>query len=172
MNNATFAGNLGQDCRTSSIQTNNGDLPVCNFSVGVRKRKKGDDGKHLTLWIDCALWGNRATALSQYLVKGQKVTVSGEVDVESYQKDGQTIPKMTLNVSNITLQGDSGQSGGNQQQGQPQQRQQPAQQPPMNQQQPNPQNQGQGEPIPPQDYDDDIPFQDSNCTNKQLINSY
>lgn len=150
MNVSVFAGNIGKDCRINTVQTANGDVAVCNFTLAVRKRKKNHDGTPQTLWVDCALWGNRVNALSPYLKQGQKVTVSGEVDVDSYQKDGQIVPKLTLNVSDLDLQ------GGNQQQGHSQQsqgNQQPMQQPAMNQQQPNPRQQNQGG-----GFDDSIPF--------------
>jgi single-strand DNA-binding protein len=146
MNVLTIAGNIGKDPRLGSVNGKNGPTSVLNFAVAVRKQQKGQDGKPLTLWVDCALWGNRAEALSQYLAKGSKVTVTGEADVSTYQaNDGTTMPKLTLRVAEITLMGDSGQQQGQQTQRQPQQ--QPRQQPAQSYQQ-----------HPVDDFDDQIPF--------------
>lgn len=101
MNHAIFAGNLGQDCRTNTVGEN--DTPVANFSLAVNERRKGQD---VTTWVDCALFGKRAEALSQYLTKGSKVTVGGTVSVDKYTKDsGEVVPKLKLFVTEITLQG-------------------------------------------------------------------
>lgn len=157
MNNATFAGNIGQDCRVNSVNGNQGQITVVNFSLAVDKKKKDQNGNKEALWIDCAVWGKQAEALQQYLVKGQKVSVSGSVDVDTFTKnDGQIIPKLNLMVRDLTLQGGSSQpQNGNYQQ---------QQQPQSNQQQPQAQGQNvaQGSMQQPQqgqaNYSDDIPF--------------
>lgn len=149
MNTASFAGNVG-NVRFNTVNTNKGENTVLNFSLAVSKRQKGQDGKPLTLWVDCALWGKRAEVLQQYIQKGTKLTVSGSVDVEIFTKDdGQSIPKMTMMVNDLTLQGD----GSTGQQQQP--RQQQAQQSQPAQSTPPP---ASKMPEPVDDFDDDIPF--------------
>lgn len=131
MNVCTFVGNLGADCRTNSV---NGTA-VCNFTVAA---KSGFGDKEQTLWLDCALWGKRAeTGLVNYLVKGQKVAVSGELGTREH--DGKTY--LTLRLSDVTLCGDKGSAPGGGQQQQQQSTPQPA------------------APTPPNDgFNDDIPF--------------
>lgn len=107
MNVFTFCGNLGNDCRTGSA----GGTNVVNFSVAV---KSGYGEKEQTLWVDCALWGKRGDALQQYLTKGKKVVVSGELGTREH--DGKTY--LTCRVNEITLAGDSGNGGGSQPQSQ------------------------------------------------------
>jgi len=97
MNSATFAGNIGKVRPLANTQAGQ----VLNFSLAVKKRKDQ------TLWIDCALWGDRAAKLEPYLVAGSKVCVQGEVDVGSYESNGQFNPKLTLNVRELTLLGSS-----------------------------------------------------------------
>ena len=158
MNNCNFAGNIGQDCRINTINGNNGQTTVVNFSLAVEKRKKDDNGNKQTLWIDCAVWGKRAEALQQYLVKGQKVAVSGSVDVDLFTKsDGQTMPKLNLMVNDLTLMGGANQNQPQQQSGQGGYNQQRPQQ----SQQQGQTTQGQPQQKPQQggpDFDDDIPF--------------
>jgi single-strand DNA-binding protein len=166
MNNATFAGNIGQDCRVNTVNGNQGQITVVNFSLAVDKKKKDQNGNKETLWVDCAVWGKQAEVLQQYLVKGQKVSVSGSVDVDTFTKnDGQIIPKLNLMVRDLTLQGSASQpQNGNYQQ--PQQPQPNQQQIPQGQPQQQMQQQHQG-----QSYDDDIPFAPIGLQYRGILNA-
>ena len=96
MNVFSFTGNLGKDCRKSSIQ---GGTAVCGFTVAV---KSGYGDKAQTLWVDCTLWGKKAEGgLPEYLVKGQQVAVSGELGTREHE--GKTY--LTCRVENIDLIG-------------------------------------------------------------------
>lgn len=151
MNVLTISGNLGRDARLNSVQTGSGPMSVLNFAVGVRKRQKDQQGNAQTLWVECALWGKRADSLAQYMLKGTKVTVTGEADVDTYQ-DGQgvTHAKMTLTVNDVDMHGSNSATAAGAQASRPQGNSSPAnanrapQQPAANQ--------------PPMDFDDDIPF--------------
>ena len=105
MNNFNFTGNLGNDCRAGQA----GQTPVVNFSVAV---KSGYGQNEQTIWVDCALFGNRATALAPYLTKGQTVAVSGELGTREH--NGKTY--ITCKVNDVTLVGGKPQQQGQQQQ--------------------------------------------------------
>jgi single-strand DNA-binding protein len=110
MNQGHFAGYLGRDAELKSLPSGQS---VCNFSVGV---STGWGDKKSTLWVSCAIWGERGEKLAQYLTKGSAVTVSGDVDVRAYKsKDGEPKAEITLNVQRVTLQGGGavGGAGGN-----------------------------------------------------------
>lgn len=131
MNTANFAGNVGQEPRMNTVNTANGQKSVLNFSLAVQKRTKDQQGNYETLWVDCAIWGDRADKLQQYITKGTKLAVSGSVDVDSYEGNNGFVPKLTLMVNELTLQGGGNQQGGQQQNNQSQgggYQQQPAQQ--------------------------------------------
>ena len=97
MNSITIAGILGRDAEMRYLP--NGD-PVCSFSVAD---SMGRD-KH-TIWWRCSLFGKRAEALNQYLLKGTSVTVSGNVTEREYDKDGVKMKAMDVRVSDVALQG-------------------------------------------------------------------
>ena len=130
MNLFAATGNLGKDCRKGEAS----GTAVLNFSIGV---KSGYGDKEQTLWIDCALWGKQAESrLADYLVKGQKVAVTGELGQREH--DGKNY--LTLRVASIDLCGgksEGGQASPAPQRQAPQQSQQAA---------------------PPDAFDDDIPF--------------
>ena len=97
MNNITVAGQLGRDAEIRYLQDGSA---VTNFSVAD---SQGRDKP--TIWWNCSLFGKRAESLSPYLMKGQAVTVSGNITEREYQKDGATHKAMDLRVNDVALQG-------------------------------------------------------------------
>lgn len=98
MNSISIAGQLGKDAEVRFLP--NGD-PVSNFSIADSQGKTKP-----TIWWNCQLFGKRAESLSQYLVKGQSVTVSGIVTQREYtDKDGQKRTAQNVNVNEVALQG-------------------------------------------------------------------
>ena len=98
MNNITIAGQLGKDAEQRFLP--NGDA-VASFSVADSQGKDKP-----TIWWNCSLFGKRAEALTQYLTKGQAVTVAGNVTQREYtDKDGNKRTAMDVRVNDIALQG-------------------------------------------------------------------
>ena len=95
MKNITIAGNVGKDAETRRTQS--GDA-VTSFSIAVEDRIPKEKG---TIWFRCSLWGRRGESLAQYLTKGSKVAVSGELSIEVYE--GKT--NLTVKVDQVTLLG-------------------------------------------------------------------
>ena len=105
MNQVIVAGRLGRDAdlKPRSGDSTRGNGSVCNFSVAV---DVGFGDKKKTLWIACAIWGERAEKLAPYLTKGTAVTVVGDFDLRQYEKKDKTAgAEITCNVQRITLQG-------------------------------------------------------------------
>lgn len=98
MNVITVAGTLGKDAEVKYLA--NGDA-ICNFSIADSMgRDKG------TIWWNCGLYGKRAESLSQYLVKGQAVTVTGSVSERKWtDKEGNERRTMDVRVNDVALQG-------------------------------------------------------------------
>jgi single-strand DNA-binding protein len=98
MNSITIAGTLGKDAEVKRMA--NGDA-LCNFSVADSQGKDKP-----TIWWNCSLYGKRAEALSQYLIKGQAVTVSGTVSEREWtDKEGGKRKSMDVRVGDVALQG-------------------------------------------------------------------
>lgn len=96
-----ISGNIGKDAVTRTA----GDTTVTGWSVAVEHRQGQDKS---TMWFDCNLWGKRGDTLAQYLTKGSKVTVAG--DLGQREHDGKTY--LTIRVDQVTL------GGGGQERGQ------------------------------------------------------
>ena len=95
MKTICIAGNIGKDAVTRS--TGSGDK-VTGWSVAVEERN-GQEKR--TIWFDCALWGKRGESLAQYLTKGTRVAVSGDLSFREYE--GKTI--LTVRADQVTLLG-------------------------------------------------------------------
>jgi len=102
----TIAGNIGKDAEVR----NAGQSQVTGWTVAV------DDGfgdKKRTIWFDCNWWGSRGVKVSEFIRKGEKVTVSGELSTREH--DGKTY--LTVNVNDVKLQGGNSGGGSSQQSG-------------------------------------------------------
>ena len=66
-----------------------------------------------TQWVDCSYWGKRAEAVSSYVRKGDKITVSGELKLEEFQRrDGTPGSKLAVRVNDLDLAARSESAGG------------------------------------------------------------
>lgn len=98
MNLGIFTGRLGRDSELNKMSS--GDS-VANFSIAV---DIGTRDHPKTMWVECALFGQRADKLQQYLTKGLKVTVSGRVTLDQYAtRDGAQKTALRLTVSELDM---------------------------------------------------------------------
>lgn len=95
MKNIVVAGNIGKD---AVVRTTQGGDNVTGWSVAVEERT-GQDKR--TIWFDVTLWGKRGSALAQYLTKGTRVAVAGELSTREHE--GKTY--LTVKADQVTLMG-------------------------------------------------------------------
>ena len=91
----TVAGGITKDAEIRSTQ---GGDKVTGFSVAV---SDGFGDAKRTMYFDCTLWGKRGESLAQYLTKGSKVCVSGELSTREH--NGKTY--LTIRAEQVTLMG-------------------------------------------------------------------
>jgi single-stranded DNA-binding protein len=111
MNSWTITGNLGSD----AVVKQAGASTVAEISIGV----ESGYGQHkTTIWVRGKLWGKKAEGgLIPYLVKGQRISATGEMSVREWTKDtGEKNYSVELNIDRIGLEGraKSGDSGSSQ----------------------------------------------------------
>jgi len=75
----TITGNVGKEPEQRTTQSND---TVTSFSVAVKQGFKQDAP---TVWFRCSVWGKRGDTIKQYLAKGAKATVVGELTIGEYQ---------------------------------------------------------------------------------------
>lgn len=82
MNKVFLIGNLGKDPEVRQVK----DTSVAQFSLATTTGF-GDNKK--TQWHNITLWGKTAEVAGQYLKKGNRVCIVGEINYREYEKDGE-----------------------------------------------------------------------------------
>jgi len=103
-NNCTFSGNVGRDPELRYLESG---MIIANFSIAVEGRKGGD-----TLWMAVKVWNKPAQVIGDYVKKGSKIIVSGELQQETWTKEGVEKSRMVLNCQNFTLLDSKKEGGG------------------------------------------------------------
>ncbi|EMR0739541.1 TPA: single-stranded DNA-binding protein [Citrobacter freundii] len=135
INTIIVSGNVGKD---AVLRVTPNGKHIASFSIPA---KTGFGENEKTSWLNCKMFGAMAEKLSVAVVKGAKVTVSGEFVIEEWtRQDGSTAQTPTILVRDIDLPPRNGQN-------------QSAEQPQRQQQSSTPQPS-----EPPMNFDDDIPF--------------
>ena len=96
MNLYTAIGRIGKD---AVVRVTGAGEAVAGWSLAV---ESGYGDKKQTLWFDCSLWGNRANKLAEYIKKGDRLGVVGELGEREHE--GKVYK--TLRVNDVTLLGD------------------------------------------------------------------
>ena len=123
-------GNLGGDPEFRYLDSGQS---VCNFSVAVserwRDRNSGEQRQRAT-WYRVAVWGAQAEACNQYLSKGSRVMVIGNVAARAYMnRNGEATASLDLTARDVKFLGAG--NGEQQRGGSYQGNQQRASQPPQ-----------------------------------------
>lgn len=93
----TLIGNLGND---PELRYTPAGIPVASFSLAVSKARTKDGQKQeKTTWFRVSAWNKQAEAVSQYLHKGSKVLVVGEVEEARAFTDKQGNNRASLEVT-------------------------------------------------------------------------
>ena len=108
----TLVGNLGGD--PEMRQTPSG-VPVTNFSVATSRSWTGEDGQRQekTVWFRIAAWERLAETCSQYLAKGRRVLVVGELEEPNVWTDDSGNARASLQVRARSVQFLSARAEGN-----------------------------------------------------------
>lgn len=100
INSCTFSGRVGKDAVTRYTPSNKA---ITNFSVAVDTSRSKDE--KTTMWVSCVIWdwGNKVEHL---LKKGVAITVSGQIELQEYESNGETRQslKLTIGYRGLSIQ--------------------------------------------------------------------
>lgn len=107
----TIVGNLGRD--PEMRYTPNG-VAVTSFTVATNRRYQAQDGQwqDKTIWFRVTAWRKTAETASQYLTKGSKVLIIGEVEEPRPWTDKEGNTQVSLEVTAQTIRFLSGRGEG------------------------------------------------------------
>jgi single-strand DNA-binding protein len=99
-NKIMIMGNVGKNPEMRF--TPNG-LAVTTFTVAVNKTITGKSGQpeKLTDWFNVKAWKGLAETCNQYLSKGKRVFVEGQLHFNNYEKDGQKRQFVEINADRV-----------------------------------------------------------------------
>jgi single-strand DNA-binding protein len=98
----TIAGAAGKDAEAKRTQAGKG---FCSFSLAG---SVGYGDNRQTVWFDVTKWGEGADKLAARILKGTKVTVSGELSQREH--NGKTY--LQVRADHVALQGERSSGGG------------------------------------------------------------
>lgn len=103
INTCTISGNLTRD---PELRATASGTEILGFSVAVNDRRRNpqtSEWEDHPNFIDCTMFGFRASALANILHKGSSVTVQGKLRWSQWERDGQKRSKIEVVVDEIAL---------------------------------------------------------------------
>jgi len=101
---------MGRLVKDPELKTTNSGVAVCNFTIAVDRDYKNGDEK-VADFVDCTAWRGTAEFVNKYFTKGRMIIVSGELQSEKWEKDGNKRVSWGIQVRNVYF-GDSKRDGG------------------------------------------------------------
>lgn len=100
-NQITIHGHLGHSPEIKTYTNKEGkEGKLVNFSVAVG-RDQGTD----TDWFSCTMFGKRAEVIEKFFTKGSEILVTGRMQNDRYEKDGQKRDSWKVIVSDFDFCG-------------------------------------------------------------------
>ncbi len=94
MNKVFLIGNLTRD---PELTETSGGIKICRFAIAVNRNYSGADGERKTDFFNCVAWRALAETVARYTRKGNKVAVSGSIELRNYE-DGQGVKRTGVDI--------------------------------------------------------------------------
>ncbi len=99
-----FAG-IGRLTRDPELRYTPSGKAVCKFGLAINRNYRNQDGNNVedTLFINVSSWGRQAEHCSQFLKKGRRVAINGELKSNSWQ-DREGNKRVTYEINARSVQ--------------------------------------------------------------------
>ena len=96
VNKVMLLGNLGRDPETKDVNQST----MCRFPIATTQSWTDSSGerKERTEWHNIVVWGGQAKSCGQYLGKGDRVFVEGEIRSRQIQVEGEEKPRYLTEI--------------------------------------------------------------------------
>ena len=99
MNKTFIIGNLTADPET---RTTKSGITVCSFTVAVDRKRSDASANRETDFFRVSAWRQLGDICRQYLSKGRKVSVLGEIHASAYiNSQGKAVGRLELNAQDV-----------------------------------------------------------------------
>ncbi len=112
INRVIISGNLTRDPELRNTQSG---MAVLSFGVAVNDRRKNPstgEWEDYPNFVDCTMFGARASSLANYLSKGTKVSIEGKLRWSQWERDGQKRSKLEVIVDELEFMSSRNSNGG------------------------------------------------------------
>lgn len=105
LNRVTLIGNTGADPEVRAAASG---AKVANVSLATGRRIQGGrGGEERTEWHRLVFWSRLAEVVEEYVQKGDRLFVEGELRYDTYDRDGAEIPTTEIVVRELIMLGSS-----------------------------------------------------------------
>ena len=94
MNKVFLIGNLTRDPEVTETA---GGVSVCHFTIAVNRSYTSSDGERQTDFFNVTAWRGLADTVGRYTKKGNKVAVSGSIQLRTYE-DNQGVRRTAVDI--------------------------------------------------------------------------
>lgn len=94
MNKVFLIGNLTRDSEYTEMESG---LQICRFTLAVKRNYRNSGGEFVTDFFDCIAWRGLAESLYRNAHKGNKLAVSGTIELVNYT-DSKGEKRMRINI--------------------------------------------------------------------------
>ena len=101
INKVFLTGNLTRD---PYLGATSGGTSVLKFGLAVNDRRKNNktgEWEDYPNFVDCVMFGTRASSIKKFLSKGSKVSVDGKLHWSQWERDGQKRSKIDVIIDQI-----------------------------------------------------------------------
>lgn len=82
MNKVILIGNI---CKDPELSETNSGVAVCRFSIAVNRRRASAEAEQQTDFFNVTAWRGLAEAVARYCKKGNKIAVTGQIQIRTYE---------------------------------------------------------------------------------------
>ena len=98
INNVNLSGNVTRDVEKRGTA----DKPYITFGLAVTEYK--GNGEKLPMFFSCIMFGKRAASVAEFIQKGAKICVSGQLGSDNYtDKNGIEHTGFSIKVNDLEL---------------------------------------------------------------------
>ena len=76
---------IGNLTRDPDLSQNNSGVSVCRFTIAVNRPYADGSGERQADFFNCIAWRGLAESIARYCVKGNKVAVTGSIQMRTYE---------------------------------------------------------------------------------------
>jgi single-strand DNA-binding protein len=114
LNQVTLIGNVTRDPQIRYLQSG---VAVCDIGLALNKRVKiGENWEERASFVDVTCWKQNAEYAGEYIGKGDRILVVGELTQDTWESDGKKNSKIKVTadtVKNLSAKKNGGEVSGN-----------------------------------------------------------